>query len=72
MYQSPWYTVVPNELGKNITPSVLFFKNDQIIVGEEAKHGAIAYPEQVVHFVKRHWRPRLPFQSCRTRGPPLT
>ena len=46
--------IVPNELGKNITPSVLFFQNDQIIVGEEAKHGAIAYPEQVVQFVKRH------------------
>ena len=34
--------IVPNELGKNITPSVLFFQNDQIIVGEEAKPGAIA------------------------------
>jgi molecular chaperone DnaK len=46
--------ILPNELGKNITPSVIFFENDQIIVGEEAERGAVAYPEQVVQFVKRH------------------
>ena len=44
---------MPNELGKNITPSVLFFEGDQITVGEEAERGAVAYPEQVVQFVKR-------------------
>ena len=46
--------ILPNELGKNITPSVIFFENDQIIVGEEAERGAVAFPEQVVQFVKRH------------------
>ena len=45
--------ILPNELGKNITPSVLFFEGDQITVGEEAERGAVAYPEQVVQFVKR-------------------
>lgn len=45
--------ILPNELGKNITPSVLFFEGNQITVGEEAERGAVAYPEQVVQFVKR-------------------
>lgn len=45
--------ILPNELGKNITPSVLYFEGDQIRVGEEAERGAVAYPEQVVQFVKR-------------------
>ena len=45
--------ILPNELKKNITPSVLFFEGDQITVGEEAERGAVAYPEQVVQFVKR-------------------
>mgnify|MGYP001944926499 CR=1 FL=1 len=45
--------ILPNDMGKNITPSILFFEGDQIIVGEEAERGAVAYPEQVVQFVKR-------------------
>ena len=45
--------ILPNEMGKNITPSILFFDGDQIIVGEEAERNAVAYPEQVVQFVKR-------------------
>ena len=46
--------IIPNEHGERITPSVIFFDNDQIVVGTEAEKGAIAYPNQIVQFVKRH------------------
>ena len=46
--------IIPNEQGERITPSVIFFDNNQIIVGAEAERAAVAYPLQVVQFVKRH------------------
>ena len=46
--------ILANGEGLRITPSVVLFDNDEIIVGSYAKQAAAAYPEQVVEFVKRH------------------
>jgi molecular chaperone DnaK (HSP70)/uncharacterized protein YegL len=46
--------VLPNAEGDRITPSVILFEEDEVIVGNYAKQAAVAYPEQVVEFVKRH------------------
>jgi molecular chaperone DnaK len=45
--------VIPNAEGKNITPSVVFFEEDQRYVGEMAKNLAAASPSDVVQFIKR-------------------
>jgi molecular chaperone DnaK (HSP70) len=45
--------VVPNEENERITPSVVFFDEDNVIVGNEAKSNSELYPDQVVAFVKR-------------------
>ena len=37
--------IIPNRLGKNLTPSVVSVdENDQIFVGETAKERSILYP----------------------------
>ena len=46
--------ILPNAEGDRITPSVVLFENDEIIVGNYAKQAAVVYPDQVVEFVKRH------------------
>ncbi len=46
--------ILHNGEGERITPSVVLFENDDIIIGTYAKNAAVAYPEQVVEFVKRH------------------
>ncbi|MBO84044.1 MAG: molecular chaperone DnaK [Deltaproteobacteria bacterium] len=46
--------ILANGEGLRITPSVVLFDNDEIIVGSYAKQAAAAYPEQVVECVKRH------------------
>lgn len=46
--------VLHNAEGDRITPSVVLFDGDDIIVGNYAKQAAVAFPEQVVEFVKRH------------------
>jgi molecular chaperone DnaK len=45
--------IVPNFENNRVTPSVVFFDEDQIIVGQEAKNSLTVYPDQVVSFVKR-------------------
>ena len=55
--------VLPNAEGDRITPSVLLFEDDVISVGSYAKHAAVAHPEQVVEFVKRHMGDRTPTDS---------
>jgi len=45
--------IIPNSEGDPITPSVILFEDDDIIVGNYAKQAAMVYPEQVVEFVKR-------------------
>ena len=46
--------VLPNAEGDRITPSVILFEEDDVIVGNYAKQAAVVYPDQVVEFVKRH------------------
>jgi len=45
--------IVPNAENQRITPSVVFFDGDNIIVGEVAKENAKLYPNEVVTLVKR-------------------
>ena len=46
--------ILPNAEGDRITPSVILFEGDDVIIGNYAKQAAVVYPEQVVEFVKRH------------------
>ncbi len=46
--------ILHNAEGERITPSVVLFEGDDIIIGTYAKQSAVAYPEQVVEFIKRH------------------
>lgn len=46
--------ILPNTHGDRITPSIILFEGDDIVIGIEAQRNAVAYPEQVVQFVKRH------------------
>lgn len=46
--------ILHNAEGDRITPSVVLFDNDEIIVGNYAKQVAVAVPDQVVEFIKRH------------------
>ena len=45
--------VVPNSENQPITPSVVFFDGDSIVVGEVAKESSKLYPQDVVSFIKR-------------------
>jgi molecular chaperone DnaK (HSP70) len=45
--------VIPNKENERITPSVVFFDGDSVIVGEIAKDNAKLSPKEVVSFVKR-------------------
>ncbi len=45
--------VVPNAENQRVTPSVVFFDGDNVVVGEVAKESAKLYPDDVVSFVKR-------------------
>ncbi len=44
--------IIPNDENERITPSVVFFDEDNVIVGNEAKSNSVLYPDQVVAFVK--------------------
>ena len=46
--------IIPNAHGDRITPSVILFDNDQVVIGIEAEKNAVAYAGQVAQFVKRH------------------
>ncbi len=45
--------VVPNEEGARITPSVVGFKDDEVLVGQVAKRQAITNPENTIFSIKR-------------------
>lgn len=45
--------VVPNAENERVTPSVVFFDGDSVIVGGVAKESAKLYPNDVVSFIKR-------------------
>ncbi len=45
--------VIPNAENQRVTPSVVFFDGDDIVVGDAAKESAKLYPLEVVSFIKR-------------------
>jgi molecular chaperone DnaK (HSP70) len=45
--------VLPNSENQRVTPSVVFFDRDNIVVGDVAKESAKLYPEEVASFMKR-------------------
>lgn len=45
--------IIPNRDGERITPSVVLFDEDTVIVGSIAKRSAVANPLDTVQFVKR-------------------
>ena len=45
--------IIPNEIGENITPSLVSFTNDKILVGEQAINQLILNPKKTVYSVKR-------------------
>ncbi len=45
--------IVPNSDNQHITPSVVFFDGENVVVGEVAKENSKIYPNDVVSFVKR-------------------
>ncbi len=47
-------TVIPNAEGGRTTPSVVSFKEGEVLVGEVAKRQAITNPDQTVRSIKRH------------------
>ena len=47
-------TVIPNVEGGRTTPSVVSFKDGEVLVGEVAKRQAITNPDQTVRSIKRH------------------
>ena len=47
-------TVIANAEGGRTTPSIVSFKDDEVLVGEVAKRQAITNPDQTVRSVKRH------------------
>lgn len=46
--------MIMNSDGKSITPSVVLFRGDGVIVGDRAKRAAIAEKDNVTMFAKRH------------------
>ncbi len=47
-------TVIPNAEGTRTTPSVVAFKDGEVMVGEVAKRQAITNPDRTIRSVKRH------------------
>jgi molecular chaperone DnaK len=47
-------SIIPNAEGGRTTPSVVSFKDGEVLVGEVAKRQAITNPDQTVRSVKRH------------------
>ena len=44
--------LIPNKEGERITPSVVLFDDDKVIVGSIAKQSAVADPENTISFIK--------------------
>jgi molecular chaperone DnaK len=45
--------IIPNAENERITPSVVLFDADSVVVGTVARNNAVAEPEKIVDFVKR-------------------
>ncbi len=51
--------IIPNDEGGRTTPSVIFFEEDRVIVGNQAKEEALINPEDTVSYIKRHMGTRI-------------
>src|SRR6266446_204835 len=45
--------IIPNSENERITPSVILFDSENVVVGTVARNNAVAEPEKIVDFVKR-------------------
>lgn len=45
--------IIPNSESERITPSVILFDGNNVLVGSAAKNSAVAEPEKIVDFIKR-------------------
>jgi molecular chaperone DnaK len=45
--------ILPNRDSERLTPSVVWFQGDEVVVGAQARRSAATAPESVVQFVKR-------------------
>ncbi|MBF0224971.1 MAG: Hsp70 family protein [Desulfobacterales bacterium] len=45
--------IIPNAENQPVTPSVVFFDGDTVVVGDVAKESSKLYPEEVVSYIKR-------------------
>ena len=46
--------IIPNAENERVTPSVVFFDENNIVVGEVAKESSKLYPNEVVSFIREH------------------
>ncbi len=54
VYEGGEPTIIPNAEGSRITPSVVAFKDGEVLVGEVAKRQAITNPDRTIRSVKRY------------------
>lgn len=47
---------------EDVLPSVVCIQEDEIIVGTEAKNGAVIYPEETIISIKRHMGEEIPIE----------
>ena len=45
--------IIPNEMGENITPSVVSFVDEGILVGEQTLNQLIKNPKKTIYSIKR-------------------
>ena len=53
IYRNGKVDIIQNEQGFRITPSVVYFGDEERLVGEGAKNQATIFPERTVYDVKR-------------------
>ena len=53
IYENGKYKIIPNQEGKNTTPSVIGYNKGEQLVGEIAKRQAITNPEKTFYAIKR-------------------
>jgi molecular chaperone DnaK len=64
-------TIIENGEGKKITPSIIYFKNEnEVVVGELAKRNMIVYPENTVASIKREMGTDFKKKIGRHKFPP--
>ena len=57
--------IIPNAESERITPSVVLFDGDNVVVGTVAKQNAVAEPDKIVDFIKREMgKPKTQFSRA--------